>query len=143
MVRVGEQLVVVDLADEGNLVRVLPRDRAEDAERRGHRVAVALDRQLDDLGPVEVDGVGGKRRAGGVLDALVDRQDREVAGARQAAVVEERLQAAEDPGRPVAILPDPIDEVRPRQVQLLFRDGLGLVFEKALGVRPKHFFNLS
>ena len=43
------QLVVVHLHDERDLVRVLPRHRAEHAERRGHRVAAALDRELDDV----------------------------------------------------------------------------------------------
>src|SRR4029077_7402241 len=46
-----------------------------------HGVAVAFDRQLDDLLAVEVDRVGGERSARGVLDSLVDRQDGTGAGA--------------------------------------------------------------
>ena len=57
-VRVGEQLVVVELADEGDAVRVFARHGAEDAEGRRHRVAAALDGELDDAFAVEVLGVG-------------------------------------------------------------------------------------
>src|SRR5439155_374066 len=48
LVRIGEQLVVVELADEGNLVRVFAGHRPEDAEGRRHRIAAPFDRQLDD-----------------------------------------------------------------------------------------------
>jgi len=58
LVRVREKLVVVDLDDEGNLVRVPARDDAEDAERRGDRVAAALNRELDDVLRVEEIGFG-------------------------------------------------------------------------------------
>ena len=48
LVRIGQQLVVVDLDDERDLVRPVPRHRAEHAEGRGDRVAPALDGELDD-----------------------------------------------------------------------------------------------
>ena len=99
----------------------------EHAERRGHGVASAFDRQLHDVLGVEVDRVRRERRAGGVLDALIDRQDRHVAGAGQPAVVEERLQAAHHPGRPVGQRDDPVHEVGPRKVKAVFRDGLALM----------------
>ena len=57
-VRIGEELVVIELHDEGNPVRVLPRHRAEHAQRRRDRVAATLDRQLDDVLGVEVRGLG-------------------------------------------------------------------------------------
>jgi hypothetical protein len=44
---------------------------------------------FDDVLGVEVLGVGGEGRAGGVLDALVDGQDGDVAGAGEAAGVED------------------------------------------------------
>ena len=68
-----------------------------------------------------------------MLDPLVDGQDRQVAGAGQAAVVEQRLEAPQDPGRAVAVLPDPVDEVGPRQVKLLFGHGLALVLQEIAG----------
>ena len=57
---IGEQLVVVELQDEGDAVRVFPRNRAEDAERGGHCVAAALDREPDDVLGIEVAGFGAK-----------------------------------------------------------------------------------
>jgi len=60
----------------------------------------------------------------------------------QPAVVDQRLEAAQDSGRPVAVLPDAVDEVAARQVQLFFRDGLALVFQQVAGVAPQHLFNL-
>ena len=86
-VRVRQQLVVVDLEDERDLVRVLPRDDAERAVRRGDGVAAALDRELDDVGRVEVGRVLREARAGRVLDALVDGEDREVARPAESAVI--------------------------------------------------------
>jgi bifunctional DNA-binding transcriptional regulator/antitoxin component of YhaV-PrlF toxin-antitoxin module len=49
LVRVGQQLVVVDLHDERDLVRVLAGHQPEHAEGRGHGVAAALDRELHDV----------------------------------------------------------------------------------------------
>jgi hypothetical protein len=96
-VRVGQELVVVELDDEGDLVGVLAgATAAEDAEGAGDGVAAALDRELDDLLGVEVVRVRGERRAGRVLDALVDGQDREIAGAREAAVVIQPREAVQD-----------------------------------------------
>ncbi len=84
LVRVGEELVVVDLHDERDLVRVPARHRAQHAQRGGHRVAAALDGELHDVLGVEVGGVLGEGGARGVLDALVHGQDRDVAGAAPA-----------------------------------------------------------
>ena len=83
---------MIELEDERNLVRVLARDRAEHAERRGHGVAAAFDGELHDVLGIEVGRVRRERRAGGVLDALIDRQDRHVAGAAEPAGVEQLLQ---------------------------------------------------
>ncbi len=77
-----------------------------------------------------------------MLDALVDREDREVASTCQAPVVEQRFEAAEDTGGAVAVLPDPIDEVGSGQVKLLFGDGLALVLQEVAGVTSQHLFDL-
>ena len=130
-VRVGQELVVVELEDERDLVRVLARHRSEHAERRGHGVAAALDRELHDVLGVEVGRVGRERRAGGVLDALVDRQDRDVAGAAEAAGVEQRLQAPQHARRPIGLGEDAVHEVGAGQVQGVLRDRLALVRKKA------------
>ena len=58
LVGIGEQLVVVELADEGDAVRVFAGHRAEHPEGRDHGIAAALDGQLHDLFAVEVGGIG-------------------------------------------------------------------------------------
>ena len=116
-VRIREELVVIELEDERNLVRVLPRDRSEHAERRRDGVAAAFDRELHDVLGIEVRRVRRERRAGRMLDALIDRQDRHVAGAGQPAVIEQRLQAAEHARRSIRDAIDALDEVGPGQVQ--------------------------
>ena len=130
LVRVGQQLVVVELDDERNSVRPVPRERAEHAERRRHRVAPTFDSELHDLPGVEVLRVGSERRARRVLDALVDREDRDVPGAGQAAVLVDRRQVAQDAVRAVGAGPDAIDEVRPRQVQQRLRHRLASMLEQ-------------
>jgi hypothetical protein len=65
---------VVDLHNEGDLVRVLARHHAQHAEGRGHRVAAAFDSELHDVFRIEVDRVLREAGAGAVLDALVDRR---------------------------------------------------------------------
>ena len=92
---------MVELDHERDLVRVAPREGPQHAERRGDAVAAALDRQADDVLRVEQVDVRAEGRGAGVLDALVDRQDREVAGAAEAAVVEEALEVDQHAGVPV------------------------------------------
>jgi hypothetical protein len=43
------EIVMVDLLDERDLVRVAARHRTQHAERRSHAVAAALDREPDDI----------------------------------------------------------------------------------------------
>jgi hypothetical protein len=74
----------------------------------------ACERELHDVGGIDVVGVGREGRGGRMLDALVDRQDRHVARARKAPVVVDRLQVAQDVDGPVAQRDHPVDEVRPR-----------------------------
>ncbi len=131
-VRVREQFAVVDLEDEGDLVGVVPRHGAENAVGGGHGVAAALDGQLDDVLGVEVHRVRRKRDAGGVLDALVDGQDGDIAGPAEATVVEDLLHRPEDLGTAVRALPDAVHEVRAGKVNLVLRNGFALVVEKVL-----------
>ena len=72
LVRQRQQLVVIDLYDERNLVRVFAADDAEYAERRGDCVAPAFDREFHDVFRIEVLRVRRERSARGVFDALVD-----------------------------------------------------------------------
>jgi len=90
-----QQVVVVQLADEGDPMHVAARHDAEDAEGRGHGAALPFERELQNVRRVEVEGVLGKARTGRVLDALVDREDREVPGAAEAAVAVEGAEVAQ------------------------------------------------
>ncbi len=87
LVRVCKKFIVVDLYDERDLVRVLSRNRTEHAEGRRDAVASAFDRELDDVLRIEILRVRRKARPRRVLDALIDRQDRQITAAAQAAVV--------------------------------------------------------
>ena len=98
LVGIGEQLVVVELHEEGNLVRVFARDGAEHAEGGGDGVAAAFDGEFDDVFGIEIVGILGEAGAGGVFDALIDGQDGEVAGAGEAPVTEHALKIGEHAG---------------------------------------------
>ncbi len=142
LVRVGQELVVVELEQERDPVCVLARDAAEDAERRGDGVAAALHRELDDVLGVEEERVLRERGARGVLDALVDGQDRDVAGASEAAVVDERLQRAQDGRRAVRAAVDLIDPLGTGQVEARLGDALAGVVEQAAGVLAQVLLDL-
>jgi hypothetical protein len=76
-----------------------------------------------------------------MLDALIDRQDRDVARAREPAVIEQRLQLAEYRNGPVRIQMNALDKVGARQVQRVFRNRLALVLEQSGGIGSKDLFN--
>jgi hypothetical protein len=75
---VAQQRVVVQLDEEGNLVRVAARHGTEDAQRRGNRFTAAFDGQPHDVLRVEIDGVRSERASGGVFHALVYRKEGEI-----------------------------------------------------------------
>ena len=133
---------MVELQQERNLVRVLPRHRSEHAQRRGDGVAAAFDRQLHDVLGVEIHRVRRKRRAGRVLDALVDRQNRDVSGPGEPPVIEQRLQARQHARRPIGDAVDALDVVGPGKMQRLFRDGLALILKQARRFVSENFFDL-
>ena len=116
-VGVRQELVVVELQDEGNAVRVAACARPQRAQRRGDGVAAPLEGQFQQPLGIEVLRVGGERRARRMLDALIHRQDRDVPRAGKPPVTEQRLQARQDPRRPVRRSDAAIEEIRPRQVQ--------------------------
>ena len=72
LVRVGHQLVVVELEQKRDLRRVPARAGAELAECRDPALQPSSNRQIHDGVGVEVDRVGRERTARPVLDALVD-----------------------------------------------------------------------
>ena len=78
-----------------------------------------------------------------VLDALVDRQDRHVAGARQAPVVEQRLEIAQHGWAAIGLRRHPVNEVRPWQVELIARDGGARVIEQVFGLISERSLNVG
>src|SRR6185437_1768752 len=77
-----------------------------------------------------------------VFDALVDGQDREVAGAAQAAGREQLAEVAEHRHRPVGVHPHPVDEVGPGQVQLALVDAVRLVRQQRLRLVAQQLLDL-
>src|SRR5690606_35567817 len=98
-----------------------------------NRVASALNSEADDVLGVEVDRVLCERRAGRMLNALINGEDRDVARVCKATRREQRLHRTQDLRTAVGCREDPVDEVRARQVQPALVDGLALVVEKRTG----------
>jgi hypothetical protein len=96
MAGIGQQLVVIDLGDEGDAVGIAPRHGTEHPQGGSHTIAAALDGQLADGGGVEEQRVGREGGAGRMFHALVHRQQGQVAGAGQPASVEQKLQVTHD-----------------------------------------------
>src|SRR5437867_6917625 len=93
---VREKLIVIELENEWDLVGVFARDRSEHAEGCSNGVAPSFDRESHDVLRIEVLGVRCERSAGRVLDALIDGQDRQVAGTREPPVVEHGSEVAQN-----------------------------------------------
>jgi hypothetical protein len=91
------------LDDERDPVGVPARHRAEHTERGRNRVASALDGQFDDVGRIEVQRVGSERGRCRMLDALIDRKDRQVAGVGQATVTVDLAKAAQHRRRSIRL----------------------------------------
>ena len=65
-----------------------------------------------------------------MLDALIDGQDRDVAGAAEASGVEQLLQRRQHPGRPVGRREDAVHKIRAGQVQRVFGDSPALMLQQ-------------
>ena len=86
-------------------------------------------------GRVEVLGIGRERRRGRVLDALVDREDREVPGPAQASVIVQRAEVAQHRRRTVGEREDVVQIVRSREGQELLGERGGLCGRAAMTLR--------
>ena len=78
-----------------------------------------------------------------MLDALVYRKNREVAGPAQSTVIQGGLKVTQNRNRPIAIPPHPIHKIRPRKVQSLLVDRLAGVAQQSFGFRPKELFDFA
>jgi hypothetical protein len=142
-VRIGEKLVVIELDQEGNLMGVFARTGAEHAERRGDCIASALDGQFDDALGIEIGGIGRKAGAGGMLDALIDGEDRNIPGPGEPAVVEDHVEISQNVWSAIAGGEDPIDEIGAGQVQGFFLESLGDVVEQIVGIGAEEIDELA
>ena len=77
-----------------------------------------------------------------MLDALVNRQDRDVTGAGKATVIVDLLQTADHLRIAIAIHPDTLGEVRTRQRQVLLGNGRGIVVQEVVGFGAEVVGNL-
>ena len=140
---VGEEFVVIHLHEKGDVVGILAGHRAEDAEGRGNSVAAALNGQFHDVLRIKVEGVPGEAGSCGVLDALIDRQDREVSSIGQSSGAVESLEIGKNTGIAVADHVDAIDKIRARKVQEVFGDGLAGVVEQGVSLRAEGFLDFG
>ena len=108
--------------------------RPERAQRRGDGVALAGEGELEEVQRIEVGGV--LREAGGrrVLDALVHRQDGEVARAAEAPVVEQRAEVAQHRGLRSLSVKTRFEVVRTGEGEALRGEGLGRVAQEGVRV---------
>ncbi len=134
LARVGEQLIVVDLDDKGDPVGPLAGYRAQNAEGGGYGVAAALHGQLHDVLRIEVQGIRRERGTRRMFDTLIHRQDGQVSGSGQPAVVEHASHVSQDLYRPVADGQDAVDKIGARQMQLLLGNCLAIVLEQILAL---------
>ena len=121
-VRIADQLVMVELDDEGNPMCVPSRDGTQHAESRRYGVAASLDRQANDILRIEIKRIGCERGACRMFDALIDRKDRKVARAGQPAVSEQGLQATERTHVAVRPNPKPVDRIGRGRMDQSFAD---------------------
>ncbi len=131
---------MIELHQKRNLVRVLPCDRSQDAERGGHGIAPAFDGQFHDVLGIEVRRVRRKRRTGGVLDALVDRKNGHVPGAGEPAMIQQRLQAGQHGRWAIRHTINTLDVVGPGEMQRLFWNGLALMLKQSGRFFAENFF---
>src|SRR5262245_16043518 len=108
---IREEFIVIEFEQKRNLVRVLPRHRAEHTERRRDGIATSFYRELDKIFRVEIDRIGSEGGAGGVFDALIDGQYRYIAGFREPSRAKKLLQADQCACGAVGSGEDSIDKV--------------------------------
>ena len=81
---VVQHVVIVQLEDERNRARKLSRGCLEESQRRRVGVASRVERELEVIGGVIRRRIDGEAARRAVLEALVNRQDDELAGAGEA-----------------------------------------------------------
>ena len=113
---------MVELHDEGDLGGILLRDNSHATKRRCKCVAAAINREFYDVLRIEILRVFRKAGACGVLNALVDGKNAEVAGSCQASVVVHVQQILYDLRWSIAHFKYFLHRLNARQMELLLRE---------------------
>ena len=111
---------MVNLNHERNFVSVAARDAAEYTESRTDGVTATFDGELHDIFTVEINRVLSERSTGGVFDALVNRENGNVTGVREATRTVEALEVGENTVAAIRGAERVLNPIGTRQVDLLF-----------------------
>src|SRR6266702_6264563 len=125
-----------------HFVGVLASDGTEDAVGGSDGVAAAFDGELDDVFTIEIVGILGEAGAGGVLDALVDGENGEIASIAEAAGAEEALKIGEHSDVAVGEGVDTIDEIGAGEMQAFLGDFWGFEAEKGFSLGAEELFDV-
>ena len=77
-----------------------------------------------------------------MFDALIDRQDGEVASIGEASVTKDGLETAQHANISITWSKDPVDPIGPGQVELLFGDRFANVFEEFFCICSQNLLDL-
>ena len=138
---VRKRFIVIDLDDKGYSMGVPPGDGTQSSQSRCHSVAVAFNRQFEDIFRVKIDGIRCERCPRRVFDTLIHRQNRQITRACQSSMTQKGLQTAQHARGPVGNSKNPVYPVRPGQMQQFFRN-FGLMLQKRFGFRPQYLLYL-
>ena len=133
---------MVNLHQKRDFVRVFAGDTGEDAVGGSDRVATALNGQPHDVLRVKILRIDGKRRPGGVLNPLIDRQDGNIAGTCETAMIQNLLVRAQHHRRAVILRKDAVNIIAAGQVQRFLRDGGAVVVEQGFCFITKQLANV-
>ena len=83
-----QHVIVVGFEDERNFPREIAGACFQEAQRSGVRIAARFDRELEVIKRIVSRGIWGEGARRPMLEALIDRQNHQLAGSRQPAVVQ-------------------------------------------------------
>ena len=133
---------MVEFDQERDFVRVFARNAGEYAVGRGDRIASPFDSEFDDVLRIKVLRVDGKGSACRVFDPLIDRQDGNVAGTSEAAVVNDLLIGAQHGRRAIVLCEDAVNIIGTGQVEVFFGNRGAAVAEQGIGFLAKQLLQV-
>jgi hypothetical protein len=76
-----------------------------------------------------------------MFDSLIDRKDRQIPRAAEAAVRKNRLEASQNADIPIARTKNPVDPSRSRKMEFLFCNRLAYMLEERLSIGAQKGLN--